>query len=116
MASAKLFQKVPDGRKLDVLIYLFTQVAAVTTDPETLMANAKAFQKIPEGAKMNVLLWIACNITGGSGGSGATIFTAAAGVAPVAAPTSTGQIAVNKSTNDVWVSPDGATWQLVIGP
>lgn len=66
--SAKCFQCIPDGRKLDVLIYLFTQVAKVTTDPELLVNLSKCLVCIPSGRKLDVLIYVACQIAQGGGG------------------------------------------------
>lgn len=97
---------------------LLNQNAMADTTPQGLITAAQCYDCPPLYAlyELGLLQQIVANGSAGGGGGGATIFTAGAGVAPAAAPTSTGQIALNKSTNDLWVSPDGVTWQLVIGP
>ncbi len=60
--QAACFQCVPDGRKLDLLIYLFAHIGAVTTDPEVLLGLSKCFTCIPPGKKLDVLLYLACQL------------------------------------------------------
>ena len=64
---------IPDGMKLDVLIWIFTQLAAVTTDPNVLLANAACLACIPEGSKLDVLIWLATQISSTGGGGGTSV-------------------------------------------
>ena len=56
------FTCIPEGNKLNILIYLFATIGAVTTDPETLANLSKCFVCIPPGKKMDVLLYLACQL------------------------------------------------------
>ena len=70
VAGANCYCAIPEGRKIDVLISLFAQIADVTTDAKTLLEGANCLCGIPEGRKMDVLIYLACAIVnGGSGGA-----------------------------------------------
>lgn len=65
--QATCFQCIPEGRKLDALIYLFELVAEVNLTPEQLMELSKCFVCIPPGRKLDVLNYIACQILNSGG-------------------------------------------------
>jgi hypothetical protein len=64
--AATAFEGVPEGRKLDILIYIYAQLSMITTDPAALMNLSKCFTCIPPGRKMDVLIYAACNSSGGA--------------------------------------------------
>jgi len=104
-AASKCFNCFDEGQKLNVLIYLFTQVAGVTTDPQTLAVASKCFQCIPEGNKMNVLLYLACNFGGGGAGGGSVSCGAGA---PVAAPSGTCALYIDSNDGTLYLYYGGA--------
>lgn len=65
--EAACFQCVPEGRKLDLLIYLFVLVAQVNLTPEQLMDLSKCFVCVPPGRKLDVLNYLACQILNSGG-------------------------------------------------
>ena len=65
--EATCFQCIPDGRKLDLLIYLFRGIANVNLTPEQLMELSKCFVCVPPGRKLDVLNYLACQILNAGG-------------------------------------------------
>lgn len=64
LSASKGFQGIPDGRKWDVLDYVWTQIAMTTTDPNQLMSLSKAFQAVPDGRKLDVALYLMRAVVG----------------------------------------------------
>jgi hypothetical protein len=60
------FSGLSDGNKLNILIWLFTQIAEVSSSPQELMQEAKCVC-IPPGMQMNVLISLACQILNAGG-------------------------------------------------
>ena len=105
--DAACFSCIPQGKKLDVLIWLFAQIAMATTDPQTLLQDAKCMWCIPEGKKMDVLLSLACIISGGGGGSG--------GIGQIVYysgvdPNSDGTLPVNQNAAAIAIKPGATTY------
>jgi len=69
--QATCFQCIPDGRKLDVLIWLFANIAEVTFDPQSLANASRCFVCIPD--KMSALIYLACQIVNEGGATKACI-------------------------------------------
>lgn len=97
------FKAVPEGNKLNILIYVFSLIANVTTDPQKLSQLAKCFQCIPDGNKMNVLLYLACNFQGG--GTGATCVTGG----------NTPPVGVPPCNYSVWIQGPGPNFGVWFG-
>ena len=72
LADSRCFDcQIPDGSKLSVLIYLFSQIAEVDmTSAELLAASSCYACQIPPGSQMAVLIYLATQISGGGGGTG----------------------------------------------
>ena len=109
--ESAIFKGVAEGNKLNILIYLFAQIAGVTIDPEVLSEAAKCFQCIPEGNKMNVLLYLACNFQGGGTGNTCLVCVAGSG-SPADPPTSgcTCAIAYNEQQNFWFWKNSSSAW------
>lgn len=67
VADANCYCGIPDGRKMDVLIWLFANIAEVNTDANSLVASANCLCGIPDGKKMDVLIALACAIVNSGG-------------------------------------------------
>jgi hypothetical protein len=71
--AACISECVPAGQQLAVLIYLFAQIAGMSTNPSTLASEARCIDScIPRGSQLAVLIYLAAQIAagGGTGGSG----------------------------------------------
>ncbi len=82
MADAKCVCGIPEGRKLNVLIWIFARIAEVSTSPNELMNEARCVC-IPPGMQMNVLISLACQILNAGGTAKVCIL---GGVGPPAVP------------------------------
>jgi len=58
--ASKCFICIPEGKKLDVVMYLLTQLAGSTTDPNTLMTLSKDFQGVPDERKLDIIAYLSC--------------------------------------------------------
>lgn len=107
---------IPRGDQLAVLIYLFAQIAGVTTDPNTLMQQAACINNcIPMGMQLPVLVYLASQITSGGGSGTANVIST---VDPVNGTTAgvQGQFWWNKSAQKLWINQDGTNsgWEQLI--
>ena len=69
--ASSCFNCVPDGDKLNLVIYLLQQQipSMATLTANQLAIAAKQFQAIPDGLKWNVIIYLLCSGAGGGGGS-----------------------------------------------
>jgi hypothetical protein len=104
---------IPDGMKLSVLIYIFAQLAGVTTDPNTLIQASVCLNScIPGDMKMAVLIYLASQITSSGGGGGATLVTVDPQGVRLGA---SGALVYNTVDETLWINLNGATlWQQLI--
>lgn len=115
-SGATCFRCVSDYEA--AVLYLLSQIAGVA-EPATIAANAACFDCIPnkQAAILYLLDTIAVNGTGGGGGGGgaAADIVTCADVDPVAAPTGTCAIWINRVSTAVffWNSTT-ATWILKV--
>lgn len=58
--ASKCFICIPEGRKLDVVIYLLAHLAGTSTDPNTLMNLSKLFQGVPDDRKLDIIAYLSC--------------------------------------------------------
>ena len=58
MQGAKCYSCIPDGMKLDVLIYLFAEALESGQTINQLLEGAKCYQCIPRGMQMPVLIYM----------------------------------------------------------
>lgn len=58
--ASKCFICIPEGRKLDVVIYILTQLAGSSTDPDVLMAQSKLFHGVPDQRKLDIIAYLSC--------------------------------------------------------
>lgn len=82
--DAKCICGIPEGRKLDVLIFLFARIAEVSTNSSVLMNDARCIC-IPPGMQLNVLISLACQILN-AGGTAAVCILGGVGPPNMAVP------------------------------
>lgn len=57
-----LYNCLPVGQQIPILISLLAQTAGVSLDPQALAAGAKGLDQIPVGQQLPVLISLACMI------------------------------------------------------
>jgi hypothetical protein len=88
---------------------------AIACDSTSLVANASCYEcQIPQGMQMAVLIYLMCQIAnnGTGGGAGAT-FGNYGGAAPNFTPPSGTGVAIDTSTQNLWVYDNGG-WHLIV--
>lgn len=112
--NAKGFSGIPEGRKLDVLIWLFATIAQVTTNPSQLMQLAKCMC-IQPGRQMDVLIYLACQIVNNGGGSGAVCIIGGVGPPAVAVPCDFSAYVQQPGPNfGLWLGDTSTGWAQVL--
>lgn len=61
VADASCYCGIPDGRKLDVVIWLLAKIASVKLDAKSLLEDAKCVC-IPQGRQLDVAISLLCQI------------------------------------------------------
>ncbi len=111
--GATRYSGIPDGKKLDVLIWLFVQIAEVSTNPNDLMQAAKCVC-IPPGMQMNVLISLACQILN-AGGTAKVCILGGVGAPNMAVPCNFSAYVEQPGPNyGIWLGDLVTGWAQVI--
>lgn len=105
------FQGLPQGAKLDILIYLFCRLTSVSCDPNALSAAASCFCGLGMSQKWDVLLYLACQIAN----SGEVCITGGVGAPTIPVPCNFSAYVEQPGPNfGFWLGDMANGWQQVI--
>lgn len=110
--KSKDFGGLPEAWKLNVLIYLFAQIAGVAIDIPNLVAESKCFCGLQQAQKWDVLLWLACQFQGGNGNTCIVCLTGSD--APVDPSVCDCAIAYNMNSQFWFWDSTGGTWMPIL--
>jgi hypothetical protein len=113
MEDASCFCGIQEGRKLDILIALFAQIADVSLSPSDLMDPGKCVC-IPPGMQMNVLISLACQILN-AGGSAKVCILGGVGAPAIAVPCAFSAYVQQPGPNfGLWLGDLSTGWSNVV--
>jgi hypothetical protein len=112
--SASCYCGIPDGKKLDILIALFANIAEVNTDANSLLASANCLCGIPDGRKLDVLIAVACVIAN-SGGTAKVCILGGVGPPLMAVPCNFAAYVQQPGPNfGLWLGDLATGWAQVV--
>jgi len=113
LANAKCLCGIPEGRKMDVLISLFANIAEVPVNAKQLLSDAKCLC-LPEGRQMDVLISLACQILN-AGGAAKVCILGGVGPPAVSVPCNFSAYVEQPGPNfGLWLGDSISGWQQVI--